>query len=385
MHGPLFLLELGGVVLLLAVLARLAGRFGFSPIPLYLLAGLAFGEGGIIPLVTAETFVGSGATIGLVLLLFSLGLEYSADDLVRSLKAGAPAGAVDLVLNSAPGFCAGLLLGWDVLPAVLLGGVTYISSSGVAARILDELGWMRHDEVRVVLGVLVTEDLVMAIFLPIVSILITGGRPAEIAVSIGLAGVLVLGVLGLASRYGDVLSRVVAGRSDEAFLLALLGIMLVVSGTAEAVNVSAAVGAFLTGIVFSGPVAERARDLVRPLRDVFAGAFFIFFGFQVDPSSIPPVALPAVALATIGVVSKVLTGWWAARHAGFGPRGRRRAGLALIARGEFSIVIAGLGVAAGLEPKLGPLAATYVLLLAVVGPLGAYLVHRAEARGTPPA
>lgn len=382
MHGPLFLLELGGVVLLLAVLSRLAGRFGFSPIPLYLVAGLAFGEGGVIPLVTAEEFVEAGATIGLVLLLFSLGLEYSAQDLMRSLREGAGVGGADIVLNAVPGFLAGLLLGWGLLAATVLAGVTYISSSGVVARLLDDLGWMGNRETSTVLGVLVFEDLAMAVFLPIVSILLTGGQASEIALEAALAGVLVAGILVLASRYGDVLSRAIAARSDEAFLLAVLGILLVVAGSAEAVNVSAAVGAFLTGIVVSGSAASRARNLIRPLRDVFAGAFFLFFGFQVDPASIPSVAIPAVLLAAVGAATKLATGWWGARRAGVGERGRRRAGWVLVARGEFSIVIAGLAVAAGLEPKLGPLAATYVLLLAIVGPLATHLLHRAASGAT---
>lgn len=382
MHGPLFLLELGGVVLLLAVLSRLAGRFGFSPIPLYLVAGLAFGEGGVIPLVTAEEFVEAGATIGLVLLLFSLGLEYSAQDLMRSLREGAGVGGADIVLNTVPGFLAGLLLGWGLLAATVLAGVTYISSSGVVARLLDDLGWMGNRETSTVLGVLVFEDLAMAVFLPIVSILLTGGQASEIALEAALAGVLVAGILVLASRYGDVLSRAIAARSDEAFLLAVLGILLVVAGSAEAVNVSAAVGAFLTGIVVSGSAASRARNLIRPLRDVFAGAFFLFFGFQVDPASIPSVAIPAVLLAAVGAATKLATGWWGARRAGVGERGRRRAGWVLVARGEFSIVIAGLAVAAGLEPKLGPLAATYVLLLAIVGPLATHLLHRAASGAT---
>lgn len=382
MHGPLFLLELGGVVLLLAVLSRIAGRFGFSPIPLYLVAGLAFGEGGVIPLVTAEEFVEAGATIGLVLLLFSLGLEYSAQDLMRSLREGAGVGGADIVLNAVPGFLAGLLLGWGLLAATVLAGVTYISSSGVVARLLDDLGWMGNRETSTVLGVLVFEDLAMAVFLPIVSILLTGGQASEIALEAALAGVLVAGILVLASRYGDVLSRAIAARSDEAFLLAVLGILLVVAGSAEAVNVSAAVGAFLTGIVVSGSAASRARNLIRPLRDVFAGAFFLFFGFQVDPASIPSVAIPAVLLAAVGAATKLATGWWGARRAGVGERGRRRAGWVLVARGEFSIVIAGLAVAAGLEPKLGPLAATYVLLLAIVGPLATHLLHRAASGAT---
>jgi monovalent cation:H+ antiporter-2, CPA2 family len=129
------------------------------------------------------------------------------------------------------------------------------------------------------------------------------------------------------------------------------------------------VGAFLVGIALSGRAAEAAHDLLTPLRDLFAATFFVFFGLQTNPRSIPPVALAATALAVVTAATKVGTGWWAARRAGIGPRGRWRAGTALVARGEFSIVIAGLAVAAGREPSLGPLATAYVLILAVLGPV----------------
>ena len=162
MRDSLFLIELGGVVLLLAVLARLALRFGFSPIPLYLLAGLAFGQGGVVPLVTADEFIAAGAEIGLILLLFTLGLEYSARELVDALRTNAVAGAVDLLANFIPVLATGLVLGWGILPAVFLGGITYISSSGVVARTLDDLGWMGNRETPIVLAILVMEDLVMA-------------------------------------------------------------------------------------------------------------------------------------------------------------------------------------------------------------------------------
>ena len=182
MRDPLFLVELGGVVLVLAVLARVATRFGFSPIPLYLLAGLAFGEGGVIPLVTVDEFIEAGAEIGLILLLFSLGLEYSARELVDSLRSNATVGMWDLVLNFTPGLVAGLLLGWGLVPAMVLGGVTYISSSGVIARTLDDLQWMGNRETPLVLAILVLEDLVMAAFLPFMTVLLVGGGPVRVAV-----------------------------------------------------------------------------------------------------------------------------------------------------------------------------------------------------------
>ena len=376
MHGATFLLELGLVILALAILARIAARFGFSPIPLYLLAGLAVGRGGVLPLVTAEGFIAAGAEIGLILLLFSLGLEYSAQELVAALRSTAKVGVLDLFLNAAPGALAALALGWGPVPAIFLGGVTYISSSGVIARTLDELGWMGNRETPFVLAILVFEDLVMAAYLPLATVILVGGGPSRVVLSVVVAVAAVGGVLWIAYRYGDAISRAIFSRSDEALLLGILGFALLTAGAAEALDISAAVGAFLAGIAVSGPSADRARSLLIPLRAVFAGAFFLFFGFQVDPGDIPSALGPALALAIVGAATKFATGWFGGRSAGLGPKARTRAGTALIARGEFSIVIAGIAVVAGAEADLGPIAATYVLLLAIAGPLLARLADR---------
>jgi CPA2 family monovalent cation:H+ antiporter-2 len=165
--------------------------------------------------------------------------------------------------------------------------------------------------------------------------------------------------------------------SDEALLFGILAVLLLTSGATESLNVSAAIGAFLAGIAFSGPAADRARSLLVPLRSVFAGVFFLFFGFQIDPGNLPAALVPGGLLATVGAGTKVATGWWAARRAGIGRRGRIRAAAALVARGEFSIVLAGLVVAEGGEPALGPIVATFVLILAIAGPLGARIADRA--------
>jgi CPA2 family monovalent cation:H+ antiporter-2 len=372
-HGAAVLLELGGMILGLGILGRLAGRLGLSAIPLYLLAGLAFGEGGLLPLVTAQEFIEVGAEVGVILLLLLLGLEYSASELVGSLRSAAPAGLVDLVLNFAPGVVAGLLLGWSVLASLVLGGVTYVTSSGIVAKVLGDLGRIGNRETPVVLSILVVEDLAMAAYLPLLTGLLVGEDLLASALPVGVALGTVALVLVVAVRYGETLSRLVFSPSDEVLLLVILGLALVVAGAAEQLQVSAAVGAFLVGIALSGEAAEAAQALLTPLRDLFAAVFFLFFGLQTDPRSIPPVALAAAALALVTAATKVGTGWWAARRIGVGPRGRWRAGTVLIPRGEFSIVIAGLAVAAGREPTLGPLATTYVLILAVLGPLVARL------------
>jgi CPA2 family monovalent cation:H+ antiporter-2 len=139
------------------------------------------------------------------------------------------------------------------------------------------------------------------------------------------------------------------------------------------VQVSAAVGALLVGIAFSGPAAQGARALLTPLRDFLAAIFFAFFGLSVDPSQIPGALGPALVLALLTAATKFATGWWSARRAGIGPRGRARAGATLIPRGEFSIVIAGIAVASGLGADVGALSIAYVLVLAVAGPVAARL------------
>jgi monovalent cation:H+ antiporter-2, CPA2 family len=362
-------IELGVVVLGLAGLARISHRLGISPIPFYLLAGLAFGTGGVGTVDLSEDFIGLGAEIGVVLLLLTLGLEYTADELGTGLRTGFASGTFDLVANLLPGVAAGLMLGWDLRAAILLGGVTYISSSGVIAKVLNDLGRMGNRETPSVLSILVMEDLVMAVYLPIVAVLLAGGALLAGAVSVAIALGTVAVVLFVALRHGETISRLLTSHSDEVLLLSILGLTLLVAGVAQQLQVSAAVGAFLVGIAVGGPVSVRATELIGPLRDLFAATFFLFFGLQIDPAELVPVAGAALALAVVTAGTKVATGWWASKRAGIARPGRIRAGTALIARGEFSIVIAGLGVAAGIEPALGALAAAYVLLLAIAGPL----------------
>ena len=361
------LIELGLIVVSLAILARIASRWGFSAIPFYLLAGLAFGKGGLAPLNLSAGFTHIGAEIGVLLLLFMLGLEYTGAELVANLRSALPAAIVDFALNFTPGLVSGLLLKWKPLAAVLLGGVTYVSSSGVIAKVLAELRRLNNPETPSVLSILVLEDLAMAVYLPLVAVLLVGGGPARMVMSVSLALATVLLVLALAVRYGVPLSRVVAHQSDEIVLLTIFGAVLLVAGAAQRLQVSAAIGAFLVGIAVSAPMAEQTHRLLAPLRDLFAATFFFFFGLQIDPATLPSALPSAVLLGVVTAVTKVLTGFWAARRTGIDRRGRLRAGMALVARGEFSIVIAGLG--AGLEPQLGPLSAAYVLFLAVLGPI----------------
>jgi monovalent cation:H+ antiporter-2, CPA2 family len=383
------LIELGAVIVVLGVLGRFAGRIGLSPIPFYLLAGLAFGEGGVLPLDAPHEFIESGAEIGVILLLLLLGLEYSAPELMTNLRQQAPAGVLNLVLNAAPGVAYGLIVGWPIGGVVAMGGITYATSSGITAKLLADLGRLGNRETPLVLSLLVIEDLSMAVYLPVLTTLLAGASFLSGLVSVGIALAAITVALVIALRFGRALGRLIWTENSEVLLLIVFGIALLVAGLAQKVQVSEAVGAFLVGIALSGRVAESAYTLLAPLRDLFAAVFFVFFGLSTDPREIPGMLVPALALAAVTVVTKIISGGWAARRAGIGPGGRVRAGTVMVSRGEFNIVIAGLAAAAAVSiPGISALAATYVLIMAVAGPLvarlgdpaGRWATRRATAR-----
>ncbi|MFC5950194.1 cation:proton antiporter [Pseudonocardia lutea] len=388
-HTALELIELGAVFFGLGLLGRLAGRIGLSPIPLYLVGGLCFGTGGIFPLGDIGEFTSLASEVGVVLLLLLLGLEYSAAELMTGLRRSWTGGVLDIVLNAAPGVAVALILGWGPVGAMVMGGVTYISSSGIVAKVLSDLGRLGNRETPVVLSILVFEDLVMAVYLPILTALLIGVTFVGGLEAVGISLAVIAVVLLVALRWGRYVSAVVDSPDREVFLLKVLGAALLVAGLASALQVSAAVGAFLLGIAISGSTAHNATRLLEPLRDLFAAVFFVVFGLNTDPRAIPPVLGWAVVLAVATSLTKVGTGWWAARRQGIGKLGRARAGAALIARGEFSIVIAGLAVSyAAVPEQLAALATAYVLIMAILGPIAAKFVEpvaRALQRRSAPA
>ncbi len=361
------LFELGAILVVLTVLGSTARRFGLSPIPLYLLTGLFLGTGGIAPVTAAAEFVETGASIGVVLLLLTLGLEFSIGEFSVSLRRHLPSAGVDLVLNAVPGALAGWLLGLDAVGILALAGITYISSSGVIARLLSDLGRLGNRETPAVLSVLVLEDFAMAAYLPVLTVLASGGTALEALLWTAVA----LGALGLAFlvslRWGHHVGRVLGHPEDEQLLLRILGLTLIVAAVAEHLHASAAVGAFLVGLTLTGPTADRARTVLSPLRDLFAAVFFVAIGLTVAPADLLPMLPFAIGLAAVTAVTKIVTGAYAARREGAARPGQRRAGAALIARGEFSLVIIGLvGTGVG---TLSAVATPYVFILAVLGPI----------------
>jgi monovalent cation:H+ antiporter-2, CPA2 family len=370
-HGAtnvaVLLIELGAILFTLGLLGRIARRFRIPVIPLYLLGGLCFGQGGVLELSASEDFVRVAADIGVILLLVMLGLEYSASELRASLRTQAPIGVLDGLLNAVPGVLVALIAGWGGVAAVALGGITWVSSSGVIAKMLTDNGRLANHETPTILGVLVIEDVAMALYLPLLTALLAGGGAGKVVLAVLIAVAAVAAVIVVATRFGGHVTKLVAAQDNESLLLGVLGLTLLVAGLAERLHVSAAVGAFLVGIAVSGSVAETAAEVLAPLRDVFAAVFFVAFGLATNPHALPPVLPLALLLAALTAGTKMATGYLAARRAGVRRRGRWRAAVTLVPRGEFSVVVAALAVSAGAETKLGPTAACYVLITILLG------------------
>ncbi|MEY4961668.1 MAG: hypothetical protein RLZZ249_365 [Actinomycetota bacterium] len=357
------LTEIGAALLVLGIVAFIANKLKFSVVPLYLLIGLAIGEGGLVPLSLSEEFLNTGAQIGAIMLLLLLGLEYSAYDLAKAFQDRKSAGLIDFVANATPGFALGWLLGWGLGGALALAGITYVSSSGIAAQLIKEMGWRRSEVSKRAIGVLVFEDLALAPYLPLLTSIVLGVSAISGIISVSLA-LAITGLVILVSFRGTAKwSKILDPNEPGGLLLTVFGAALLAAGLADLVGFSGVVAAFLIGLLLTGEVAETARARLSPIRDIFSAIFFLFFGITTDPADLPAVLPLALLLTALGIAGKYLVGWWVTRDLS-DPMSAWRATGFLIARGEFSMVIAALAAPIVLSVQLQALTLAYVILTA---------------------
>jgi CPA2 family monovalent cation:H+ antiporter-2 len=379
------LLVVGGALLVVAAVGAIGLRIGLSVVPLYVLGGVVAGPHVLgvlgLPSVARDEVMTVFAELGIVLLLFFLGLEFSVERLLAARDRLVAAGAVDLAVNFPLGVGLGLALGWSAVEALLLGGIVYISSSAIITKSLIDLGWIADPEAEPILGILVFEDLAVALYLAVVASLIGGGgglgaAAGNVAVALGFLAILgAVVVLG-----GRLFDRVLDVDSDEQFVLRALAVVVPVAGAALAVGASEAVAAFFVGMGFA--TTEHAGTIERrltPVRDVFAAVFFFWIGLGTDPRVIAAVALPLAVAVLLTTPAKLLSGYYGGRLYGLSPRRSIRVGVGTVARGEFSLVIAA-AAATGVGPVqteiIPALAVGYVLAMSVVGTV---LMQRSDA------
>ncbi|MFJ3664657.1 cation:proton antiporter [Streptomyces sp. NPDC090119] len=366
------LLAMGGAFLAAAFLARLGARFGVPTIPLFMLAGLLLGPHtpGLVLVSDPHDFEMLSA-LGLVLLLFYLGLEFKLDDLRRGGRRLLTAGGIYLLLNVGAGLGFGFALDWGAREALVLAGVLGISSSAIVTKILIDLGRISRPETRLILGVIVVEDLFLALYLAALQPVIGGAEGAGETVLQAAKAFGFLLVLAAAARWGTrLVGRLIQVRDNELLVISFLGAAVLVAGVSELLGVADAIGAFMVGLILAGTSSgPRIRQLVHPLRDAFAAIFFFAFGLALDPARLASVAGPVAAAAALTIVMNVLAGLLVARSYGYGPEPAADIATTLVARGEFALILGAMAASAGLDGRLSSFIAGYVLVLAILGPV----------------
>jgi K+:H+ antiporter subunit KhtU len=365
--------QLAVTVAVLAALGLLAGRFGLSAIPAYLLAGLLLGpnEPEVLALIEPSEVTTFVAELGVVFLLFFLGLEFSFDRLLRSGRHLGLGGSIDLGVNAAVGLVVGIAAFGLSFPALLLAAAVYVSSSAVTVKGLIDFRRLADDETDLILAILVFEDIVIAGVLGFAAAGGGGVSPTLVALAKALGFVTVS--LAAARFLARPLDRVLDRLPREFFLLATFGLMIGMSALAVELDLSAAIGALMAGIVLAETsVREEIEDRFLGFRDIFAALFFFVFGLSIDVEAIGEIGWLVALAVVLSLVGKLGGGFAAGIVGGFNRRQSINVGAALVAHGEFTVVLAQVAsqnaaIAVSDRADLIAFSGLYVLATATVG------------------
>lgn len=370
--------ELGLALALMAAAGFLAARLRISNVPFLIVTGMLLGPHapkiGMIDLsfINSAPLIEFMGRLGVLFLLFYLGLEFSVGRLVKSGKKIAVAGTIHVGLSLVVGLGFGLLMGWQLKEVLVVAGAMTVTSSAIIAKVLVDLKRTANPETELILGIVMADDIFLAVYLSIVSGFVLSGATSVggVLLSAGTAFGFMIGVLVLSRLAMPWINRFLNVQSNELFLLIVFGALMLIAGFGESLHVAEAIGALLFGLALAeSDHRERVEHLILPFRDFFGALFFFSFGLSIDPFGLGGAIVPAVIAAVASLIGNFTAGMLAGRSAGLSYKASSNIGLTIVARGEFSIVMANLGAAGGLLPILQPFAALYVLILAVAGPL----------------
>lgn len=366
------LIVLGVLFLIAYVLGRLGKLIGLPSIPIYMLVGLlASPHFHLFPLHIESSYVELIAIFGLLFLLFNLGLEFDQDEFFGNAGKLLLSGGSYVLINMGIGFAFGFMVGWGTREALVIAGMTATSSSAIVTKLLIELRRLANPETPMILGVTVVEDIFIAIYLAIVSVVISGETDFwAVVVKLGIAFLFLVVMFSVARWGGRIVSRLVQTKDDELFTILIFALAVAFGGIGELLGVTDAIGAFLIGLAL-GATRFRARieAFATPLRDVFGAFFFLNFGLALDPSTFGEVLLPVAGAIVMTIVLNIGAGQFVAWINGFGPQAGLNTAVILVNRGEFALILATLAAAGGLDARLTPFAGLYVLVMALVGPI----------------
>jgi len=366
------LLVLGILFVIAYVLGRLGKLVGLPAIPIYMLVGLiASPNSHFFPLSFESADVELVAVFGLILLLFSLGLEFDQDEFYSNAGTLLVSGGTRILINIGAGFALGMWVGWGAREALIIAGMTAASSSAIITKLLIELRRLANRETPTILGIMVLEDVFIAIYLAIVSVVLSGESDVwAIVLQLVISFTFLVAMFAIARYGGKIVSRLVQTKDDELFTILFFGLAVAFGGIGELLGVSDAIGAFLIGLVLGATrFRGRIEQFALPLRDVFGAFFFLNFGLALDVSDFGEVIVPVAVAVVMTLLLNTAGGQLIAWQNKLTPAEGFNASAMLQNRGEFALILATLATAAGLDPRLTPFAGLYVLVMAVVGPI----------------
>lgn len=370
--------EVGTALLLIAIFSLVAGKLKLSIIPFLIVLGMLVGphapELGFIDLtfVESQEVISFLGRIGVLFLLFYVGLEFSVSKLVRSGRKIVFGGSVYVILNFVLGLGFGFAAGFPLYEALIIAGMMSVSSTAIVAKVLVDLRRTGNSETELILGMVLFDDLFLAVFLSIMSGLLLGGATSVggVLMSVGISVGYMLLFFIIGRKANPILNKLLNITSNEIFIIVVFAVLFFVAGFSEKLHVAEAIGALLLGLALSETEhSKRIEHLVVPFRDFFGAIFFFSFGLSIDPTTLGDAAWYAVGAVVITLIANIVAGMMAGRNAGLSHKASMNIGLTVVARGEFSIIVANLGAAAALAPMLQPFSAMYVLILAIAGPL----------------
>lgn len=366
------LLILGVLFVIAYVFGRLGKLIGLPAIPIYMLVGLiASPNTDFFPLDFAAADVELVAIFGLIMLLFSLGLEFDQDEFYGNAGKLFVSGGTRILINMGVGFALGMWIGWGTREALIIAGMTAASSSAIITKLLIELRRLANRETPTILGIMVLEDVFIAIYLAIVGVILGGQTDAwGIVGQLAISFTFLIAMFALARWGGRFVSRLVQTKDDELFTILFFGLAVAFGGIGELLGVSDAIGAFLIGLVLGATrFRTRIEQFALPLRDVFGAFFFLNFGLALDISTFGSVLVPVGVAVLLTLIVNTLGGQLIAWQNGLTQAEGLNASAMLQNRGEFALILATLATTAGLDSRLTPFAGLYVLSMAIVGPV----------------
>ena len=372
MHLGEDLIVLGLLLLVAYVLGRLGKLVGLPAIPVYMIVGLlASPHTGWFPLNFDSDYIELIAIFGLILLLFNLGLEFDQDEFFGNFGKLIISGGSYVVINMGAGLVFGFMVGWGTREALVIAGMTATSSSAIVTKLLIELRRLANRETPMILGVTVVEDIFIAIYLAIVSVVLSGENDFwPIVAKLAIAFTFLVVMFSLARWGGRVVSRFFRTKDDELFTILFFGLAVLFAGIGEFLGVTDAIGAFLIGLVLGATkYRNKIEHIAIPLRDVFAAFFFLNFGLALNPAQFPSVIVPVILAVVMTLVLNIAAGQFVAWINKLGPQAGINTTAILQNRGEFALILATLSLSAGLDPRIQPFAGLYVLIMAIIGPL----------------